>query len=32
MEVSFEGFGRALRNPVSIESRADTPLAVRSLA
>ncbi len=31
MEVSFEGFGRALRNPVAVEARAEHPLVVRSL-
>jgi hypothetical protein len=31
MEVSFEGFGRALRNPVSVEAQAESPLMVRSL-
>jgi hypothetical protein len=31
MEVSFEGFGRALRNPVLVEARAESPLVVRSL-
>jgi hypothetical protein len=31
MEVSFKGFGRALRNPVAVEARAERPLVVRSL-
>jgi hypothetical protein len=31
MEVSFEGFGRALRNPVVVEARAERPVVVRSL-
>jgi hypothetical protein len=33
MEVRYEGFGRALRNPVRVEPKqADRPIAVRSLA
>lgn len=32
MEVQFHGFGRALRNPVEVQSRTDTPVAVHSLA
>jgi hypothetical protein len=32
MEVSFEGFGRALRNPVAVEARLESPVVVRSLA
>jgi hypothetical protein len=31
-EVSFEGFGRALRNPIREESKITTPVRVRSLA
>ncbi|MGC1159517.1 MAG: GguC protein, partial [Acidobacteriaceae bacterium] len=31
MEVSFEGFGRTLRNPVMVEARAERPVGVRSL-
>jgi hypothetical protein len=32
MEVSFDGFGRALRNPLMVEARVESPLVVRSLA
>jgi hypothetical protein len=32
MEVSFDGFGRALRNPLMVEARVENPLVVRSLA
>ncbi|HEX4005812.1 MAG TPA: AraD1 family protein [Acidobacteriaceae bacterium] len=32
MEVKFEGFGRALRNPVQIEERAESLVETRSLA
>ncbi len=31
-EVSFKGCGRALRNPVTVETRSTTPVRVRSLA
>lgn len=31
MEVRFEGFGRALRNPVSVSRAADTPVEVQPL-
>jgi hypothetical protein len=31
MEVSFEGFGRALRNPVLVEAHSESPMVVRSL-
>lgn len=31
MEVKFEGFGRALRNPVRIEERAESPVEARPL-
>jgi hypothetical protein len=30
MEIQFDGFGRALRNPVSFEVRAIAPISVRS--
>jgi hypothetical protein len=32
MEVQFQGFGRALRNPVRVEAQSHRPLRVRSLA
>lgn len=32
MEVQFHGFGRALRNPVHVQPRTNTPVAVRALA
>ena len=32
MEVKFEGFGRALRNPVKVEAHSNDPYRVRSLA
>lgn len=32
MEVQFDGFGRALRNPVRVEEKSDRPWRVRSLA
>ena len=32
MAIQFGGFGRALRNPVTMEARMHTPLTVRSLA
>jgi hypothetical protein len=31
MKVSFEGFGRALRNPVHVAQSASTPIEVSSL-
>jgi hypothetical protein len=31
MEVRFEGFGRALRNPVHVAKSASTPIKVSSL-
>jgi hypothetical protein len=31
MEVAFEGFGRALRNPVHVAKPASTPIEVGSL-
>jgi hypothetical protein len=32
MEVRFEGFGRSLRNPLLVDSAANTLTAIRSLA
>lgn len=32
MQVRFEGFGRPLRNPLSVDTSANAPVAVRSLA
>ena len=32
MQVRFEGFGRPLRNPLSVDSSANAPVAARSLA
>lgn len=32
MDVQFEGYGRALRNPVRVEAKSDRPWRVRSLA
>jgi hypothetical protein len=31
MEVEFEGFGRALRNPVHVVKSSSTPIEVSSL-
>ncbi len=31
MEVSFDGFGRALRNPVAVEAQAAKPVVVNVL-
>ena len=31
MEDSFEGFGRALRNPLSVEKKTGAPVTVRTL-
>jgi len=32
MSIAFEGFGRPLRNPLSIAKPSTAPIAVRSLA
>jgi len=31
MEISWEGMGRALRNPLAVSSRKETPIEIRSL-
>jgi hypothetical protein len=32
MQIRFEGFGRPLRNPLSVDTAPNVPIAVRSLA
>ena len=32
MEIRFEGFGRALRNPVTLSGSADSPVTVQPLS